>query len=634
MENTADVVIEAAIGETEKTEAAEAIAQTITTAVHQPTEWCVGVKKEYLKLRTQPSAATAPSSTGATTSTGGGEAGNGEKNGKKRPRDERPKGEDRLCRFFARGEACPYAPNCTNSHDFATYFTRKPADLGSTCYQFETFGYCENGLSCRYGDSHINKETGENLKRSADKGGVIPREIINGLSADLQKILRKRAYNFGAKTTTNTTTEENVPPLPTPSPPPSSSSSSSTSSSSSSSSPKPIERDLSPYPEKTVKLVDFRNKVYVAPLTTVGNLPFRRILKEFGADITCGEMAMSENLYQGQSSEWALLRRHKSEDIFGVQLAGRQPNQMGQVARILNNEVNVDFVDLNCGCPIDVVCGYGCGSSLLNKPPKLCEIVSSMTKNLSCPVTVKIRTGWDEKTPMAHKLIPMLQKVAKGRVAAIMIHGRSRSQRYSKTANWDYILEACRSQNKELPTIPIIGNGDILTYEDWQSHRMKMQESMDDPETLGLCSCAMIGRGAIIKPWLPLEIKENRHYDISASERLDILKRFCNYGLEHWGSDTQGVNTTRRFLLEWLSFLHRYTPIGICDRAQKMNQRPPEYFGRCDLETLMASSNSVDWVRISEMLLGPVPDSFAFAPKHKSNSYSNDGTRDESVSNG
>lgn len=96
-----------------------------------------------------------------------------------------------------------------------------------------------------------------------------------------------------------------------------------------------------------------------------------------------------------------------------------------------------------------------------------------------------------------------------------------------------------------------------------------------------------------------------------------------NYGLEHWGSDQQGVNNTRRFLLEWMSFLHRYVPTGILEQpyAQGMNQRPPHYFGRSDLETLLASPNSADWIKISEMFLGPVPKDYSFIPKHKSNSY-------------
>ncbi|KAK2087144.1 tRNA-dihydrouridine(47) synthase [NAD(P)(+)]-like protein [Saguinus oedipus] len=129
-------------------------------------------------------------------------------------------------------------------------------------------------------------------------------------------------------------------------------------------------------------------------------------------------------------------------------------------------------------------------------------------------------------------------------------------------------------------------------------------------------------RGALLKPWLFTEIKEQRHWDISSSERLDILRDFTNYGLEHWGSDTQGVEKTRRFLLQWLSFLCRYVPVGLLERLpQRINERPPYYLGRDYLETLMASQKADDWIRISEMLLGPVPPNFTFLPKHKANAY-------------
>ena len=168
----------------------------------------------------------------------------------------------------------------------------------------------------------------------------------------------------------------------------------------------------------------------------------------------------------------------------------------------------------------------------------------------------------------------------------------------------------------------ILFSGDIMSWEDWESHQSLIRGRTDDPDEVKLCSCAMIGRGVLIKPWLPQELKEKRHIDISASERFDMMKNFVNYGLEHWGSDTQGVNTTRRFLLESMSFWHRYVPVGILEHTQKMTQRPPAYFGRNDLETLLASPNSQDWVKISEMLLGPVPEGFVFIPKHKSNSYS------------
>ena len=339
--------------------------------------------------------------------------------------------------------------------------------------------------------------------------------------------------------------------------------------------PKKAPIDMSPLPTKR-KIIDFSNKVYVAPLTTVGNLPFRRIMKKFGADITCGEMAVANNLLQGKNSEWALVKRHPDEDVFGVQIAAAHADVYTRLSEVIENEqLDVDFLDMNLGCPIDVLCNQGCGAKLMLRENKLRDSLKGMLNVLNIPVTVKIRTGWDEKKPFAHKLVPKIQEwnnACGGGVAAVMVHGRSRLQRYSKLANWDYIQEVASAQSNDIPKLPILGNGDIFSYNDYEEKVLKHE---------GLSPTAMIGRGALIKPWLPTEIKERRHWDISASERLDFLKDFVKFGLEHWGSDQQGVNTTRRFLLEWLSFLYRYVPVGILEvLPQSMNQRPPAYMVR------------------------------------------------------
>lgn len=354
------------------------------------------------------------------------------------------------------------------------------------------------------------------------------------------------------------------------------------------------------------KLIDFRGKLYLAPLTTVGNLPFRRLCKLLGADITCGEMAMCSNLLQGQASEWALLRRHSSEDLFGVQICGAYPDIVARAVELIERECVVDFIDINMGCPIDIVVNKGAGSSLLTKPVKMQNVIKAAAATMEKPLTVKVRTGYFEGRNLIHSRI---SDISKSGAAALTIHGRTRQQRYSKLADWDYIYECAQQAPDELQ---VVGNGDIFAYTDWNEH-------LKNGTNLSTC---MVARGALVKPWIFTEIKEQRHWDISSGERFDILKDYVRFALQHWGSDTKGVEATRHFLLEWLSYSCRYIPVGLLDIVpQRINWRPPSYFGRNDLETLMASESAADWVRISEMLLGPAPAGFTFTPKHKSNAY-------------
>ena len=314
---------------------------------------------------------------------------------------------------------------------------------------------------------------------------------------------------------------------------------------------------------------------------------------------------VATNLLNGQASEWALLKRHPDEDVFGVQIAAGFPDVFGRTCELIENEMEVDFVDLNLGCPLDIVCDKGSGAALMQREKRIKGSVEGILKILSCPVTIKMRTGWDMAKPFAHQLVPKIQSWGFDGIAAVMVHGRSRLQRYSKEADWDYIGRVAASQDSSRPILPLIGNGDIYTFKDYEE-KVKRE---------GLSSCAMLARGALIKPWLPTEIKERRNWDISATERLDILKDFVKFGLEHWGTDQQGINNCRRFLLEWLSFLHRYCPIALLEEgcSQQLNMRPPLYMeGRSDLETLFLSPHSDDWIKISEMLLGPVPEGFRF----------------------
>ncbi|XVE93743.1 hypothetical protein REPUB_Repub01dG0220500 [Reevesia pubescens] len=599
----------------------------------------------------------------------------------KRERREEQKSALNLCPGIAKTgdvNACPYKDKCRFSHDKQAFMAQKPADLEGECPFLKADAPCPYGLACRFEGTHkdgASAATANVLKKSSE---------VNGLSKDVQKLLWKNKMRFtkadavvkslgltgpnwkikklidkeeeevvlsgshvpgeteGKKVaddsvdcsecTPTFAAAENVEACASDDLRPSKKAKSvvdekcsdevengatvlekdretnSTETESVHTADDVLEepdRSLKIHPREK-KLIDFREKLYLAPLTTVGNLPFRRVCKILGADVTCGEMAMCTNLLQGQASEWALLRRHSSEDLFGVQICGAYPDTLARTVELIDKECTVDFIDINMGCPIDIVVNKGAGSCLLTKPLRMKGIIEAASGTADKPITVKVRTGYFEGK---NRIDSLIADIGSWGATAVTIHGRSRQQRYSKLADWDYIYQCAR---KAPSALQVLGNGDISSYIDWNNHRS------DCPEL----STFMIARGALIKPWLFTEIKEQRHWDISSGERLNILKDYVRFGLEHWGSDNKGVETTRHFLLEWLSYTFRYIPVGLLDIIpQRLNWRPPSYYGRDDLETLMASDSAADWVRISEMLLGKVPDGFTFAPKHKSNAY-------------
>ncbi|XP_015592257.1 tRNA-dihydrouridine(47) synthase [NAD(P)(+)]-like [Cephus cinctus] len=526
---------------------------------------------------------------------------------------------------------------CTFMHDRAEYLKIKPGDIGKECHIFNLTGRCPRGLACRMGSKHLTPE-GFNIvdKEKFEAYKNKSPSTKNQIPKDLQNRLRKYKYNFskaeklvkandvskkkGSEQSETKKSNDNNDPSQIPI----------RTDIRNGSNTETVNNDLvqNIYPviEKSInepkvgavsdedliklrptekKKIQWRDKVLLSPLTTVGNLPFRRICKEYGADITCGEMALAPKILKGAHEEWALVKRHECEDIFGVQLCGNNPGVLTRCAQLLDQEAEIDFVDLNLGCPIDLIYRQGGGSGMLNRLNVLETVVKSVSQVLTIPLTIKTRMGVYMDKPIAHNLTPKFRNWG---ASMITVHGRSREQRYTKLANWEYIEKCARAAEP----IPIYGNGDVLSFEDYDRLRKSY------PTIQGVT----IGRGALIKPWIFTEIKERKLMDVPSSERFEILRKYANYGLEHWGSDTRGVETTRRFMLEWISFLHRYIPVGILERPpQKINERPPYYRGRDDMETMMASSNCADWIKISEMLLGKVPDGFHFLPKHKANSW-------------
>lgn len=555
---------------------------------------------------------------------------------------------------------CPFAPKCNKEHDLRKYLKEgKREDLDTfkgACPIFDIKGRCSAGWRCRFAGAHskeIEHEDGrkelvqivndvddsstkqkpddatQNWKDDEDATGV-----VNIVSSEDKINLRKKKfplprsdkytewlndrekdYQRNTSYSKDDTKHENradyfEPPL------------------------RPSEKRRIYYGPETPVL---------APLTTQGNLPFRRLCVELGCELTWSEMAMGLPLLQGEKQEWALMKAHESEmtapayypknivhdydngkDIrFGAQIAANKPWLAIKTAEVLSDLCpRLRAIDLNCGCPIDLVCNQGAGSQLLDTHGKLEKMLRGMnTVSKDVPITVKIRTGTRDKFPTAEKLCkrlmlgdPQEPELGPAGVAAITLHGRSRQQRYTKDANWEYIAE-CASLVKNLRSsradvtdtirepdardLPatnngmpyFCGNGDILSHIDYNNHI----------ERSGVDAC-MIGRGALVKPWLFEEISSNQYLDKSATERLTYIEKFVRNGLEYWGSDEIGVGTTRRFLLEWLSFTCRYVPIGLLEYLPpKFGDRPPAYRGRNELETLLSSANYKDWIKIRQV---------------------------------
>jgi tRNA-dihydrouridine synthase 3 len=282
----------------------------------------------------------------------------------------------------------------------------------------------------------------------------------------------------------------------------------------------------------------FRGRLIMAPMSRGTDLPFRRLLREMGAEVCVGEMAYAHKLAKGERSELPLLRRHPDEKVFGVQLAGKIPEVVAEAARVAEGG-GADFVDLNCGCPIDEVTRRGMGAALLERPGKLAAVVAAVKGAVRVPVTVKLRLGWSEGKPTFLKVARAAEEAG---ADAIALHARSRAQRYRRPADWSAVRALV-----ETVRVPVIGNGDVMT---WQDAAARQEETG--------CAAVMVGRWALAKPWIFGEWQRRQDHVPDALERLGIVRRYVELCREAFRDDTKGRERTRRFLTFHQDFFRRY----------------------------------------------------------------------------
>lgn len=273
--------------------------------------------------------------------------------------------------------------------------------------------------------------------------------------------------------------------------------------------------------------------VALAPMEDVTDPSFRLISREQGAAMVYTEFVSAEALVRDIASTTRKLHINDAERPVAIQIYGREPDAMVEAARIVE-EARPNVIDINFGCPVKKVASKGAGAGMLRDIPKMLRITRSVVDAVKLPVTVKTRLGWDHENKIITDLGPMLQDCG---IAALTVHGRTRSQMYTGDADWTLI-----GRLKEDPrmTIPIIGNGDITTPEQAVS-------AFDRYGVDGI----MIGRGAIGCPWIFREVtaalRGEQVSPLSVKEKFDILRRQIRESIERI-DEYRGILHIRRHL--------------------------------------------------------------------------------------
>ncbi len=286
--------------------------------------------------------------------------------------------------------------------------------------------------------------------------------------------------------------------------------------------------------------IELENNLVLAPMAGVCDLPFRVLCKEQGVGLLCMEMVSAKGIFYRNKNTEILLSTTPKERPVSLQLFGADPDIISEMAKKIE-ERPFDILDLNMGCPVPKVVNNGEGSALMKNPKLVYEIVSKTVKATRKPVTVKIRKGFDE----AHANAPELAKAIEAAgAAAVAVHGRTREQYYSGKADWEVIRQV-----KEAVSIPVIGNGDLLTGKDVL--RMKEQTG---------CDGFMVGRGAQGNPWV---FRQILHFletgeELPNPEFAEVARMLLRHAREQvlFKGETVGIREMRKHAAWYTSGYH------------------------------------------------------------------------------